>query len=141
MTGAGTTALQDATRQVADGVQKLTSLTCGPADELEHPADVRNVVASLCLAASRMPPLLGQLAAFLEVENVRGAVAGVAGNDATAEVRAVSDALHRASLDADAMAAALETARVSCEQLTTARPRTLPPHSKRPSRPGSREPG
>lgn len=135
------TALQDATRQVAAGVQMLTSLTCGPGDELEHPADVRRVVAGLCLAASRMPPLLGQLAAFLEVENVRGTVAGLDGDDATAEVRTVSDALHRASLDAEAMAAALETACMSCEQLTTARPRMLPPHSQRPSQPGTREPG
>lgn len=117
-----TTRLQEATRQVAEGVQLLTRLTCGPADELEHPADVRNVVAGLWTGVSQMPPLLGQLAAFLEVENVRGTVARQDGADASAAVHAVSDALHRAGLDAEAMAAALETARTSCEQLTAARP-------------------
>ena len=112
------TALQDATRLVAAGVHMLTSLTCGPGDELRDPADVRAVIGALAVALSGTPEVLTQLAVFLEVENVRGGLVGTGGGDAGAEVRGVSEALHRASLDAEAMAAALEAALACCQQVT-----------------------
>ena len=105
---------------VAEAVGALQQLTLGPADELENPADVANVIASLSLAMSLMPQLLGQLAAFLEIEHVKGAVAQGEGTGAAESVRAVSDALHQAGLDAEAMAAALDSARGACQELKTA---------------------
>lgn len=135
------TSLQDATRQVLEGIQVLTSLTCGPADQLEHPVDVREVVTGLSVAVSRMPPLLGQLAAFLEVENVSGTIVRQDGNDASALVRAVSDALHRAGLDAEAMAVALDTAGISCEQLAAAGPGLRSSRGQRPTQPDARKSG
>jgi hypothetical protein len=112
------TELGEAATQVADGISTLSRLSCGPDDQLRHPADVSDVVGALGLALSRTPEILTQLAAFLEVENVRGGVVRTDGGDAGAAVRAVSDALHRASLDAEAMAAALESALACCRQVT-----------------------
>jgi len=111
------TRLQQAARAVAEGISALNQLTLGPDDQLESPADVSDVVASLSLAMSLMPRLLGQLAAFLEVEHVKEVFAGGQKAGTGARVRAVSDALHRAGLDAEAMAAALDTARGECAQL------------------------
>jgi hypothetical protein len=105
---------------VAEAVGTLQRLTLGPAGELQDPADAADVIASLSLAMSLMPPLLGQLAAFLEVEHVKGAVAHARGTGAAASVRAVSDALHRAGLDAETMAVALDSARQACAELETA---------------------
>ena len=102
---------------MAEGISALNQLTLGPDDQLESPADVSDVVASLSLAMSLMPRLLGQLAAFLEVEHVKEVFAGGQKAGTGARVRAVSDALHRAGLDAEAMAAALDTARGECAQL------------------------
>jgi hypothetical protein len=93
---------------VADSVAALCRLTLGPQDQLRGPADVSDVVASLALAVSLLPQLFGQLAVFLEVECVKGTIA--AGPGAGQQVRAVSDALHRAGLDAETMAAALAAA-------------------------------
>jgi hypothetical protein len=104
---------------VAEGVRALQDLTLGPADELANPADVADVIASLSLAVSLMPQLFGQLAAFLEVENVKGAVSHRRGSGPAERVRAVSDALHRAGLDAEAMAAALDAAHEACAELET----------------------
>jgi hypothetical protein len=102
------TTLRDAASEVADGVGALCRLTLGPQDQLRGPADASDVTAGLSLAASLLPQLFGQLAAFLEVEYVKGTIA--AGPAAGQRVRAISDALHRAGLDAEAMAAALATA-------------------------------
>jgi hypothetical protein len=104
----------------AEAVRELQHLTLGPADELGNPADVADVIASLSLAISLMPPLLGQLAAFLEVENVKGAVSHGRGSGAAECVRAVSDALHRAGLDAETMTAALDAAHEACAELEPA---------------------
>ena len=114
------TSLSRAASGVADGVGMLCRLTLGPEDQLRGPADVTDVIRSLSLAMSLMPQLLGQLAAFLEVEHVKGAVAP--GTDAGKQVRAVSDALNRAGVDAETMAAALNTARQACAQLGRERP-------------------
>ena len=105
---AGATTLRRAASAVADGVGSLCGLTLGPQDRLRGPADVAEVVAGVSVAVSLLPQLFGQLAAFLEVEYVRGAIAG--GPAAGQRVRAISDALHRAGLDAEAMAAALAAA-------------------------------
>jgi hypothetical protein len=82
---------------------------------------VADVLASLALAVSRMPRLLGQLAAFLEVEHVKGTI-GSGGRAGTGEerVRAVSDALHRAGLDAETMGLALDEAQQACAELAAA---------------------
>jgi hypothetical protein len=109
------TTLRQAAREVADGVNGLCRLTLGPQDQLRGPGDVSDVVAGVSAAASLLPQLFGQLAAFLEVECVRGAIA--AGPDAGLRVRAISEALHRAGLDAEAMAAALATADGEITQL------------------------
>ena len=103
------TTLRQAAGAMADGAGALCRLTLGPQDRLRGPADVSDVVAGLSAAASLLPQLFGQRAAFLEVEYVKGAIA--AGPAAGPKVRAISDALHRAGLDAEAMAAALATAR------------------------------
>jgi energy-coupling factor transporter ATP-binding protein EcfA2 len=96
-------------------------LTLGPGDELGGPADVSDVLAGLALAMSCMPRLLGQLAAFLEVEHVQAATGpgGPAGTGGE-RVREISDALHRAGLDAETMAAALDAARQACAELAAA---------------------
>lgn len=112
--------LRKTATSVAEAVSALQRLTLGPADELENPADVADVIASLSLAMSLMPQLLGQLAAFLEIEHVKGAVSHREGSGAAGPVRAVSDALHRAGLDAETMAEALDSAREACAQLETA---------------------
>ena len=104
----GTSALRQTAGTVTDGVGALCRLTLGPQDQLRGPADVSDVVAGLSLAVSLLPQLFGQLAAFVEVEYVKGAIA--AGPDADQRVRAISDALHRAGLDAEAMAATLASA-------------------------------
>ena len=107
---------------MAEGVRALIHLTLGPDDELEGPADVREVIGSLSLAMSRMPQLLEQLATYLEIEHVKGIVADEHGGDAGVHVRTVSEALHRAGLDAEAMAAALDAARAACGELTAFEP-------------------
>jgi hypothetical protein len=112
--------LRKTAMSVAEAVRTLQRLTLGPADELQGPADVADVIAGLSLAMSLMPVLLGQLAAFLEVEHVRGAVSHRQGTGAAEAVRAVSDDLHRAGLDAEAMAVALDSAREACAELETA---------------------
>jgi 2-hydroxychromene-2-carboxylate isomerase len=111
------TRLQHAARAVAEGISALNELTLGPGDELERPSDVSDVVAGLSVAMSLMPQLLGQLAAYLEVEHVKEMLAGGQQAGTGEQVRAVSDALHRAGLDAEAMAAALDTAHGVCAQL------------------------
>ena len=111
------TRLQQAARAVAEGITALNQLTLGPRDELESPSDVTDVVAGLSLAMSLMPQLLGQLATFLEVEHVKEVLAGGQKAGIGERVRAVSDALHRAGLDAEAMAAALDTAHAACAHL------------------------
>jgi hypothetical protein len=111
------TELREAARAVAEGIRTLRRLTLGPDDQLEGPADVRDVIGSLSLAMSRMPQLLEQLATFLEIEHVKGTVADDQGAGAGEYVRAVSDALHRAGLDAEAMAAGLDAAREACQRV------------------------
>jgi hypothetical protein len=113
------TGLGEAARQVAGGIGTLSRLSYGPDDELRGPADVRDVVSGLAVALSRTPEVLTQLAVFLELQNVRGEVARADGGDVGATVRAVSDSLHRASLDAEAMAAALDAALTHCQQLVS----------------------
>jgi hypothetical protein len=110
----------DVAGAVAEGIRTLHHLTLGPGDQLEGPNDVRDVIGALSLAVSRMPQLLGQLAVFLEIEQVKGTLAG---QDSAEHVRAVSDALHRAGLDAEAMAAALDGASDACERVIAAAPR------------------
>ncbi len=111
------TGLSEAASAVAEGIRTLHQLTLGPDDQLDGPADVRDVIGSLSLAMFRMPQLLGQLAAFLEIEHVKGTLADDQGVGAGEHVRAVSDALHRAGLDAEAMAAALDAAHEACEHV------------------------
>jgi len=132
------TGLREAAGQVTEGIAALSRLSRGPGDELRDPADVRHVIGALAVALSGSPEVLTQLAAFLEVENVRGGVVGTDGSDAGATVRAVSDALHRASLDAEAMAAALHSALACCQQLTAHDPA---PEWPLASRPGVRRSG
>jgi hypothetical protein len=117
---AGRGRLSRTATSVPEAVRALQHLTLGPADELRSPADVADVIAGLSLAISLMPQLFGQLAAFLEVENVKGAVSHGRGTGAAGYVRAVSDALHRAGLDAEAMAAALDAAHEACAELRAA---------------------
>ena len=131
------TGLRETASAVADGVAALQRLTLGPDDQLEGPADVRDVVGCLSLAMSRMPQLFGQLAAFLEIEYVQGTVAdGDPGDPAGPgqQVRAVSEALHRAGLDAGAMAAALDAARAACDRVRPSAPdcETTPCGSQEP---------
>jgi len=115
------TGLRQTADAVADGIGALHALTLGPGDELEGPDDVADVLASLALAMSRIPRLLGQLAAFLEVEHVKETVtAGGQPGAGEEPVRAVSDALHRAGLDAETMAVTLEAAQRACAELTAA---------------------
>ena len=111
------TSLRKTASAVAEGVAALSRMTLGPDDQLDGPADVRDVIGSLSLAVSRMPQILGQLAVFLEIEQVKGAVADDQGADARDYVREVSDALHRAGVDAEAMTAALDAAREACERV------------------------
>ena len=106
---------------VAEGIGALHRLTLGPGDELGGPDDVADVLASLVLAVSRMPRLFGQLAAFLEVEHVQGAIGpGGPADVGEVRVRAVSEALYRASLDAETMAAALDAAQRASAELAAA---------------------
>jgi len=91
---------------VAEGIRTLHHLTLGPGDQLEGPNDVRDVIGALSLAVSRMPQLLGQLAVFLEIEQVKGTLAG---QDSAEHVQA--------------MAAALDGARDACERVIAAAPR------------------
>jgi hypothetical protein len=115
------TGLRETAGAVAEGIGALHHLTLGPGDELEGPDDVADVLASMALAMSRMPRLLGQLAAFLEVEHVKGTIGpGRRAGTGEERVRAVSDALHRAGLDAETMALALDAARQSCAELAAA---------------------
>ena len=116
------TGLREAAGAVAGGIRALQQLTLGPDDQLVGPADVREVIGGLSLAVSRMPQLLGQLAAFLEIEHVKGGLVGGAGAGAGEDVRAVSDALHRAGLDAEALAAALDVAHDACDRVQAAGP-------------------
>jgi hypothetical protein len=109
--------LRETARLLAEGVMMLNYLTLGPGDQLECPDDVSDVLGSLSVAMSRIPQLLGQLAVFLEIEHVKGTVAHSQGADAGERVRAVSEALHRAGLDAETMAAALDAAREACAEL------------------------
>lgn len=113
------TRLRETAGAVAEGIGALQYLTLGPGDELGGPDDVADVLAGLVLAVSRMPRLLGQLAAFVEVEHVKGTI-GSGGQAGTEEerVRAVSDGLHRAGLDAETMSLALEAAQQACSELT-----------------------
>jgi hypothetical protein len=124
------TGLREAASAVAEGIAALHLLTLGPDDQLEGPADMREVIGSLSLAMSGMPQLLGQLAAFLEIEQVKGTVTDDQGADAREYVRAVSDALHRAGLDAEAMAAALDAAREACERVTAAADQASDQHGR-----------
>jgi len=123
------TRLRETASAVAEGIAALDRLTLGPGDELECPADVSDVLAGLVLAMSGMPRLLGQLAAFLEVEHVKGTT-GPGGPAGTGEerVREISDALHRAGLDAETMAAALDAARQACAELAAASARRRDRH-------------
>jgi hypothetical protein len=112
--------LKQTADSVAETIRGLRQMTLGPGDQLRQPGDVSDVVGSLSLAMSLMPQLLGQLAAFLEVEHVKGAITHGQGADAAECVRAASDALHRAGLDAETMAAALDAAHESCRDLKPA---------------------
>jgi hypothetical protein len=112
--------LKQTADSVTEAIRALSQMTLGPGDQLRHPDDVSDVVGGLSLAMSLMPQLLGQLAAFLEVEHVRGAITLGQGADPGERVRAASDALHRAGLDAETMAAALNTAHEACRGLKLA---------------------
>lgn len=112
--------LRQTADSVAEAIRALGQMTLGPGDQLRQPDDVSDVVGSLSVAMSLMPQLLGQLAAFLEVEHVKGAIAPGQGADAGECVRAASDALHRAGLDAETMAAALDAAHEACRGLKPA---------------------
>jgi energy-coupling factor transporter transmembrane protein EcfT len=116
------TRLRQATGAVAGGIRTLQRLTLGPDDQLTGPADVREVIASLSLAMSYVPQLLENLAVYLEVEQVKGTVCSGRGDSVAENVRAISDTLHRAGLDAEAMAAALDTAQEACGQVLPADP-------------------
>ena len=116
------TELREAARAVAEGIRTLHRLTLGPDDQLGGPADVRDVIGSLSLAMSRMPQLLGQIAAYLEIEQVKGTFGDGRPPGAGEHVRAASDALHRAGLDAEAMAAALDAAREACQRVQASGP-------------------
>lgn len=102
-------------------MRALNRLTLGPDDQLTCPADVCDVLASLALAASELPQLVEHLATFLEIDAVKGSVRAATGADTGMHISTVSDALHRAGLDAEAMRAALAVAGDACGSLRSAR--------------------
>ena len=104
---------------IAEDVRTLNYLTGAGSEPvaLDYPADLYEVVAGLKIAAQRLPQLLGQMGAWLQDEHASGRVAHDAGQDPGQYVAAVADALQRASDDAVALAAALDSAHEACGSL------------------------
>jgi hypothetical protein len=93
----------------AEAIRSLTHRTMAQND-LEYPADVYEVVASLMIMAQRMPQLFAQLTAWLEREYAAGKITHDSGQIAAEQVREVTGALTLASMEATALADALNTA-------------------------------
>ena len=104
---------------IAEDVRTLNYLTGAGSEPcaLDYPADLYEVIAGLKIAAQRLPQLLGQMGAWLQDEHASGRVAHDHGQDPGEYVAAVADALQRASDDAVALAAALDSAHEACSGL------------------------
>jgi hypothetical protein len=97
--------------EIAELVRTLNYKTgAGGTVELEYPADLYSVIASLKLAATRLPQLFGQMAGWLTGELDSGHVAHDTGGDPSEYVSAITDALTRAGQDATTLSAALDSA-------------------------------
>jgi hypothetical protein len=97
--------------EIAALVRTLNYQTgAGESLELEYPGDLYSVVASLKIAAQRLPQLFDQMGRWLADEHRAGRVAHDRGGDAGEYVEAVVDALGRASQDATTLSASLDTA-------------------------------
>jgi hypothetical protein len=97
--------------EIAELVRRLNYQTgAGESVELEYPGDLYSVVASLKIAAQRLPQLFGQMGRWLADEHRAGRVAHDRGRDPGEYVQAVVDALGRASEDATTLSASLDTA-------------------------------
>lgn len=103
---------------IAEDVRTLNYQTRAGASELENPSDLYDVVAELRMAAQRMPQLFGQMATWLTMQHEAGRVGHANGADTGEYVRAVVDALGRASEDAATLTAALESAHDASGYLT-----------------------
>jgi hypothetical protein len=80
------------TRQLGDALAEVTRVlnyaTTGSAGGLEYPADVYGLLGALSAAASRLPQLLGQLAAWLQDHNAAGKISVDQGSATEAVVKA-----------------------------------------------------
>ena len=104
---------------IAEDVRTLVYLTgAGGSVEFEYPNDLYGVFGELRTAAQRLPQLFGQMARWLGDEYAAGRVGHVSGGAAGEYVQAVTEALGRASLDAETLTAALESAHDASSGLT-----------------------
>jgi hypothetical protein len=95
----------------AEAVRSANHATLtGPALGWEFPSDAYDVIGHLLALVQRLPQLLQQTGAHVQRLADTGHVRSDYGGNGVAEVVAVLDALGRASADAAAMAAALDTA-------------------------------
>lgn len=101
--------LADAAAEAVRSANHAT-LTAGPALGWEFPSDAYDVVGHLLAMVQRLPQLLEQTGAHVQRLADGGHVRSDRGGNGAEEVAAVLDALGRASTDAVAMAAALDTA-------------------------------
>jgi hypothetical protein len=90
----------------------------GGSVELEYPSDLNSVIGELRIAAQRQPQLFGQMALWLDAEYAAGHVGHDSRSDAGEYVRGVVDALGRASIDAETLTAALDSAHDASSGLT-----------------------
>jgi hypothetical protein len=95
----------------AEAVRSANHATLGgPALGWEFPSDAYDVVGHLLAMVQRLPQLLEQTGAHVQRLADSGHVRSDRGGNGAEEVAAVLDAIGRASTDAVAMAAALDTA-------------------------------
>lgn len=81
-----------------------------PREGWEFPSDAYDVVGALLVMVQRLPQLLEQTGAHVQQLADEGHVRSDRGGNGADEVAAALDAIGRASADAVAMAAALDTA-------------------------------
>jgi hypothetical protein len=86
------------------------TFTAGPALGWEFPSDAYDVIGHLQAMVQRLPQLLQQTGAHVQRLADSGHVRSDRGGNGADEVAAALDAIGRASADAVAMAAALDTA-------------------------------
>jgi hypothetical protein len=105
--------------QAAESIRALNHLT---PEGLEYPGDLYDVIASLKLAAQRLPQLLGQLSAWLEHEHAASRIAHDTGQTPEPYVQGVTGSLAQAGADSSALADALNAAHNACSGLKAAEP-------------------